>query len=98
MLSDNEIGYVLSLAEYLRPDVTVGVRAACYICTERMPGISDPAAGLNAASDVYLLGPSKALQVEVVRALQYPRKRPRYWCIDVRKNCASTLRLWRWID
>jgi uncharacterized membrane protein len=100
-LSDNYISYVLSVAEYLRPDVPVNVRSACYLCTSAVitaQADRDFSAELRVSTDVYALGPSQTLQTGLESSLNHSAKRPRYWCIDVRKNCLSTLRLWRWVD
>jgi uncharacterized membrane protein len=98
-VSDNLIGYVLSVAEYLRPDVAVHIRSTCYLCKSD----ESAAVGMNfdpliaASSDVYLLGPSPNLQTSIQAALMHSNQYTRYWCIDVRGNCASQLRLWPWV-
>jgi uncharacterized membrane protein len=99
-VSDNYIGYVLSVAEYLRPNVAVHIRSVCYLCVTKEPEqigsrVDHQLAG---SSDVYLLGPSPALQARVQTALVRLERHTRYWCIDVRANCASPLRLWRWVQ
>jgi uncharacterized membrane protein len=98
-VSDNYIGYVLSVAEYLRPDLAVHIRSACYLCTAKDP----EAIGTHfdrevaASSDIYLLGPSPQLQA-MVQATLTRSGRTHYWCIEVRANCDSQLRLWRWVQ
>jgi hypothetical protein len=99
-VSDNYVAYVLSVAEYLRPDVPVSVRSSCYLCSAEAAEdtAGDIAQQLRDSSDVYLLGPSQTLQTSVATSLKRSGDRAHYWCIDVRKNCTSTLRLWRWVD
>ncbi len=98
-VSDNYIGYVLSVAEYLRPNVAVQIRSTCYLCVAK----ENEEAGMHfdpqlaGPSDIYLLGPSPTLQANVRVALNR-WDRTRYWCIDVRANCASPLKLWRWVQ
>lgn len=99
-VSDNYIGYVLSVAEYLRPNVAVIIRSVCYHCVTKEKGAVATHFGrqLAGSSDVYLLGPSPTLQSSVQAALDRLDRRTRYWCIDVRGNCTSQLRLWRWVQ
>jgi uncharacterized membrane protein len=99
-VSDNYISYVLSVAEYLRPDIPVSVRASCYLCSMKSVTVvgADFGEQLRRSSDVYLLGPSQVLQARVEGSLERSRGRARYWCIDIRKNCAGELRLWRWVE
>lgn len=103
-VSDNYIGYVLSVAEYLRPDVAVHIRSSCYVCVNKEQEGFDTQFDtqfdrqLAGSSDIYLLGPSTALQSAVQARLGRLDQHARYWCIDVRDNCESRLRLWRWVQ
>lgn len=100
VISDNYIDYLLSLANYLDPKVSIVVRPRCYTCSlAARPGVEAAALRrLDRYSDVFLLGPSPELQAAVRESLRSVGVSHTYRCINVKGNCASTLSLWEWIN
>jgi uncharacterized membrane protein len=97
LVSDNYVGWALSLSNYLAPSVRVAIRPRCYLChaDAAAPVPLDDIAVTGRVSDLFLLGPSKQLQARADSALgRLPPPRPLNHCIDVRDDCASALRLW----
>jgi uncharacterized membrane protein len=96
LVSDNYVGYALSLSGYLDRGVRVALRPRCYLCTARaQPGVG--IARLNAigpGDTIFGLGPSPALQDELRGRRSHGPATAPYRCIDVRSNCTSSLALW----
>jgi uncharacterized membrane protein len=92
LVSDDYLLYSLALANYLRPDIKVVLRPRCYECLDRStPGITTGMLPRGPFTDAFALGPSPELQ-QLLRAwVRRGDVRAAYHCINVRRNCTSSL-------
>jgi hypothetical protein len=97
LAGDDYIGWALSLSNYLDPKVRVELRPRCYLCHNEQSGPVPLEAALipERITDVFLIAPSEQLKAQAASALErLPEPRPLDHCIDVRRNCVSSLNLW----
>jgi len=92
VVSDNYVHYILSLTPYLKPGTRIALAPRCYLCRgSKKHGNAELSQRISSSDDVFLLGPSEALQ-NSVRARSSIRA-DRVFCIDIMRNCTSSLRL-----
>lgn len=92
VVSDNYVHYILSLTPYLRPGTRIALAPRCYLCRgSEKNGNAELSGRISSSDEVFLLGPSEALQ-QSVRARSSIRA-DRVFCIDIMRNCNSSLRL-----
>jgi len=95
VISDNYISWAVSLGIYLDPKTRVELHPRCYLCSDARPG--DMSLAAIAPSNnfaVFLLGPSAQLQERVQALLRGAGSKESYACIEIRRNCTSSLQMY----